>query len=76
MIKIIVMNYWYITIVISSVISSFAWIIRIKIKEREKRKRMVMFKDFSINKIAAIGDYEKKSKNKYSFPPWKKNHTL
>ena len=53
------MNNWYIIIV--SVISSIALIIRTIIKEREKRERIKEFKNMDKDKINAIGNYEKKS---------------
>jgi len=57
-------------------VSSLAYIISTKIRESEKIKRIKEFKDIDNSKIEAIGNYEKKSKKKYSFPPWKKKDEL
>ena len=67
------MEIWQTLVLVSSVISSLAYIISIKIRESEKTKRIKEFKEMNNSKIEAIGNYEKKSKNKYSFPPWKKS---
>lgn len=49
---------------IASAIASIAWIIRIIIKEKEKRKRMKFLMNMDASKIEAIGNYEEKSKTK------------
>lgn len=51
-------------ILISSAIASIAWIIRVVIKEKEKRKRIQLFTKMDNSKINAIGNYEEKSKTK------------
>ncbi|WP_347923319.1 hypothetical protein [Pontimicrobium sp. SW4] len=49
------------TYLIIGVISSIALVIRTHIKEKEKRKRILEFKEMDNSKINAIGNYEKKS---------------
>lgn len=55
------MNYWHYYIGIPSIIGSVTLIIRTLIKEREKRKRIKLFKEMDVEKIKAMGNYERKS---------------
>lgn len=60
------MDYWYYYIGVPSIIGSITLIIRTIIKEKEKRKRITLFKEIDNSKIKAIGDYEGKTKTKNS----------
>jgi hypothetical protein len=59
------MNYWLYYIGVPSIIFSIERIIMTIIKEKEKRKRITLFKKIDNSKIEAIGNYEKKTKRKY-----------
>ena len=58
------MNILFSLIGVSSIVGSISWIIVTCIKEKEKRKRIKDFEKMDNSKIEAIGNYEKKSKNK------------
>lgn len=67
------MCYWYYYLGIPSLITSLTYLISIKIKSKEKRERIELFKEMNNSKIEAIGNYEKKSKEKdYYIPSWMK----
>ncbi|MFD1615766.1 hypothetical protein [Gelatiniphilus marinus] len=58
------MDYWYYYLGIPSLFASLVYLILVKIREKEKRKRIKLFEKMDNSKIKAIGDYEKKSKLK------------